>query len=45
VNYIAGLTRANNTIVGLGAGGDLVVLCGQGSGSTDLIIDVTGYFR
>jgi hypothetical protein len=43
LNYGAGQTRANNAIVPLGPGGDLAVYCGLGS--TDFIIDVTGYFK
>jgi hypothetical protein len=43
LNYSAGQTRANNAIVSLGPAGDLAVYCALGS--TDLIIDVTGYFE
>jgi ELWxxDGT repeat protein len=45
INYRGGQTRANNAIVPLGVGGTLAVVCGQPSGSTHVIIDVTGYFE
>lgn len=45
INYAAGQTRANNAIVTLGALGDLSVLCSQGSGTVQVIIDVDGFFR
>jgi hypothetical protein len=45
LNYRADQTRANNAIVGLGAGGGLVVFCGQTTGTTHFIIDVSGYFE
>jgi hypothetical protein len=45
LNYRAGQTRANNAIVPLGVGGGLSVACGQGTGTTDVIIDVFGYFQ
>ncbi len=44
VNYSAGQTRANNTVVALSAGGQLTARC-QPSGSTHLILDVNGYFE
>jgi hypothetical protein len=44
VNYRGGQTRANNAIVATGAGGDIVVFCGQPSGNTQVIVDVNGYF-
>jgi hypothetical protein len=43
-NYGAGQTRANNAIVGTGAGGDIVLLCKQPSGTAQVIVDVNGYF-
>jgi hypothetical protein len=45
LNYRIDQTRANNAIVGLGAGGGLAVFCGQTTGTTHFIIDVTGYFE
>jgi plastocyanin len=44
LNYREGQIRANNAAAPLGAGGALAVFCGQGAGSTHLIVDVTGYF-
>src|ERR1700737_4575953 len=45
INYRAGQTRANNGIVSLGAAGAIAVHCGQGAGTTHLVIDVNGYFQ
>ena len=45
LNYRAGQTRANNAIVRLGPGGALAVFCNQTTGSTHVILDVTGYFE
>jgi len=45
MNYSAGQTRANTAVIALGASGDVRVKCGQASGTTDLIIDVNGYFQ
>jgi hypothetical protein len=44
LNYAVGQTRANNAIIRLGTGGALSVFCGQNSGTTDVIIDVNGFF-
>ena len=44
INFRAGLTRANNAILVLGASGDFVVSC-AGSGTVDFILDVNGYFQ
>jgi hypothetical protein len=44
VSYRAGRTRANNTILGLGAGGATAVAV-LSPGATDLVIDVNGYFK
>jgi len=44
INYKANQTRANNAVVGLGAG-TLEIYCGQGSGTTHVILDVSGYFQ
>ncbi len=45
INYAPGQTRANNAVLLLGAAGDVVVACGQASGTTQFILDVTGYFQ
>ncbi len=45
LNYRAGQTRANNTTVSLGPGGDVAVFCGQTAGTADVILDVNGYFE
>jgi hypothetical protein len=45
LNYVAGLTRANNAIVGLSASGALAVRCTQASGTAHVVLDVTGYFE
>ncbi|HEY6066448.1 MAG TPA: hypothetical protein VIY96_09845, partial [Thermoanaerobaculia bacterium] len=44
VNYRAGQIRGNNAIVPVGTGGGISVFSGQGSGTTDVIIDVNGFF-
>jgi streptogramin lyase len=44
INYKANQTRANNAVVGLGAG-TLEIYCGQGSGTAHVILDVSGYFQ
>jgi choice-of-anchor B domain-containing protein len=45
INYRAGQTRANNAIVALEGGGELRIFCTQPSGSVNVILDVSGYFR
>jgi hypothetical protein len=45
INYRAGQTRANNAILTLGSGGGVTIHCGQSSGTTHAILDVTGYFQ
>jgi N-acetylneuraminic acid mutarotase len=45
LNFTAGLTRANNGIVPLGAGGDVAIYSGQATGSVHVIVDVNGYFE
>jgi hypothetical protein len=45
LNYAAGQTRANNSIVGLSASGAIAVFCGQPSGTTHFVLDTTGYFE
>jgi hypothetical protein len=45
INYSVGQTRGNNSVSVLNAG-QLAAYCGQPAGSTtDLVIDVTGYFQ
>lgn len=41
----AGQTRANNAIAPLGPAGGVTIFCGQASGSSDVVIDVNGYFE
>ena len=41
LNYSSG----HNAVVSLGAAGDIAVLCGQGSGTAHVVIDVSGYFQ
>ena len=43
INYRANQSRSNNAVVGLGAG-TLEIYCAQGSGTTHVILDVSGYF-
>lgn len=45
INYAGGQTRANNAVIALGSSGELVVHCDQPSGTTQAILDVTGYFQ
>jgi hypothetical protein len=45
INYVAGQTRANNAIAGLSDTTGLAVRCNQGSGTTQFILDVNGYFQ
>jgi uncharacterized repeat protein (TIGR01451 family) len=45
INYSAGQTRTNNAIVPLNGLGELAVRCVQAGGTTDFILDVTGYFE
>jgi hypothetical protein len=44
VSFPAGRIRANNAIIGLSEG-TLSVFDGQPAGTTDLVVDVSGYFR
>ena len=44
INYVAGLTRANDAVAALGADGAFEVYAHQASGTTHLVVDVTGYF-
>ena len=45
INFRSGIVRANNAIVRLGASGQLAFSCVMISGSTDFVLDVTGYFE
>jgi hypothetical protein len=45
ITYSAGQTRSNNTIVPVGDSEQVAVLCGQATGSTQVIVDVNGYFE
>jgi predicted outer membrane repeat protein len=44
MNYTAGLIRSNNAVIKLSAGGQVTARCAP-SGTTHVIIDVTGYFQ
>ncbi len=44
VSFAAGRTRANNATIGL-IGGFVTVLDRQEDGTTNVIIDVSGYYR
>jgi uncharacterized repeat protein (TIGR01451 family) len=45
VNFTAGVTRANNAIVGLNDAGQIAVFNAMASGATDFVLDVVGYFE
>jgi hypothetical protein len=45
INFRAGIVRANNAILLLGASGEVAVSNGMTSGSTDFVLDVTGWFE
>lgn len=45
VNYAVGQTRANNAVVGLNGLGELAIYCAQSSGTTHVVLDVSGYFE
>jgi uncharacterized repeat protein (TIGR01451 family) len=44
VNYSGGETRAGNGVYGLDVSGRLDLRCGQATGTTEAILDVSGYF-
>jgi hypothetical protein len=44
INFRAGVTRANNAIVAISSSG-LSLQCDMGGGSTDVVIDVYGFFQ
>jgi spore coat protein A, manganese oxidase len=45
INFRAGIIRGNNAIVTLGTAGQVSVFNGMGSGSTDFVLDVSGWFE
>jgi hypothetical protein len=45
LNYAVGQTRSNFAVVGLSASGALAIRTTQYSGTTDVMLDVTGYFE
>jgi hypothetical protein len=45
INFSAGQVRANSAVVRLSAAGQLAVFAGLGSGTTHVVLDVSGYFE
>jgi hypothetical protein len=45
INFRSGIVRANSAIVVVGASGQISVFCGMASGSTDFVLDVSGWFE
>jgi len=45
INYRPGQTRANNAVLPVGGSGEIVVRCGQASGTTQFVLDVNEYFQ
>lgn len=45
INFRAGIARANNAIVKLGASGQISIQCDMPSGSTNFFFDVYGYLQ
>jgi hypothetical protein len=45
IDWNTGQTRANNAIMAFGSNGSITVWCVMFSGSTNVIIDVVGYFQ
>ena len=45
INFRSGIVRANNAILTLGVSGQVSVFNGMASGSTDFILDVSGWFE
>lgn len=43
--YNAWQTRGNNGLILFAPGGNLVIRCEQGTGATNVIVDVTGYYQ
>jgi hypothetical protein len=44
LNYVAGLTRANNAVAPLGSAGQVAVRCAP-AGTAHVVVDVNGYFQ
>jgi cell division septation protein DedD len=45
INFRSGIIRGNNAIITLGTGGQVSVFNGMASGSTDFVLDVSGWFE
>jgi hypothetical protein len=45
INFRPGIIRANNAVVLLGASGQISVQCDMPAGSTDIVVDVYGFFQ
>jgi len=45
INFRAGQTRSNNGTVRPDPFGGVAVFCGMASGSVDVILDVSGYYK
>jgi hypothetical protein len=45
INFRAGIVRANNAVLPVSGTGQITVFCGMQSGSTDFLLDVTGWFE
>lgn len=45
INYRTGKTRSNNAIVNIGSDGMFGVFCQQATGTSHVVIDVSGYFQ
>jgi hypothetical protein len=45
INYVAGLSRANNAVTALSGSGELAVHCSQAAGTVQFILDVNGYME
>jgi serine protease len=47
ISFVPGMTRSNNAIISVGAGGQIAIYCHMGSplGQTHFVLDVFGYFE
>jgi hypothetical protein len=45
INFRSGIVRANNAVLVVGTSGQVSVFCGMASGSTDFVLDVSGWFE
>jgi hypothetical protein len=45
INFRPGIVRANNAVLTLGVSGQVTVFNGMASGSTDFVLDVSGWFE